>query len=109
MVIAGATGPRDFMVNGIYEPTEETCHGLPVYHCKDSPDYWLEYIPTNEVGSWYVKSTVNRGPKSTTSYAYCKTVDKDGLPYTTVTGGWSVSTGNGFVKQSTVTCKFVNY
>lgn len=57
--ISGATGPSGPSINGIYEPTEEICGGWPVYHKRDDPEKWLEYIvATNE---WYVKPTTDKG------------------------------------------------
>ena len=40
VIIAGATGPRAYMVNGTYEPIDEVCNEMPVYRNKDSTDYW---------------------------------------------------------------------
>lgn len=42
VIIAGATGPRAYMVNGTYEPTDELCNDMPVYRNKDSTDYWYD-------------------------------------------------------------------
>jgi hypothetical protein len=56
---------------------------------------------------WYVKLTEHRGPSTLTCYGWvvCSTVvNEPCLPHCSVAGVWNVSTGNGFVVQSTVTC-----
>jgi hypothetical protein len=103
VVIAGATGPRQNMVNGTYEPTDERCSGVPVYHNKDSDDYWLELCQNAGVWKWYVKATEYRGETNLTAYGYCA-CDADSAPHkiclpTDIKGKWFVSTGNGFKEQ----------
>ena len=52
--LSGATGPRAYMVNGLYEPVDgEMCNDMPVYRSKDASDYWLEYTSFN--GTWKCK------------------------------------------------------
>jgi hypothetical protein len=102
--IRGATGPRAYLVNGVYEPTNDTCNGQPVYRCKDSPDYWLEYTTFNARNKWYVKSTQYRGATSSTSYAYCEMQGGSALSYSRARS-WTVSTGGGFEAQPAVVCE----
>ncbi len=49
--IKGATVDRCKYVNGIFEPTDETCNDMPVYRRKGDPDTWLEMVKTN-AGTW---------------------------------------------------------
>jgi hypothetical protein len=51
ILIEGATVDRAKYVNGIFEPTSETCNGMTVYQKKGDPDTWLEVVKTN-TGSW---------------------------------------------------------
>jgi hypothetical protein len=98
VVITGATGAREHMVNGTYEPTNELCTGMPVYKNKDTEDFWLECCMTGSTYKWYIKQTEYRGPKCLTSYGYvpCSTKTSEvGLPQDSVPGEWNVSTGQG--------------
>jgi hypothetical protein len=38
-------------LNGIFEPTSETCNGMTVYQKKGDIDTWLEVVKT-ATGSW---------------------------------------------------------
>jgi tellurite resistance-related uncharacterized protein len=45
-------------VNGIFEPTDETCNDMPVYRKKGDPDTWLDMVKTN-AGTWRWYAFVN--------------------------------------------------
>lgn len=57
---------RSKYVNGVFEPTDEVCNGMPVYQKMGDADTWLEMVKT-VTGSWrwYVKPTRERGPDNT--------------------------------------------
>lgn len=65
VVIKGSIEDRSKYVNGVFEPTDEVCNGLPVYQKMGDPDTWLEMVKTNAgTWRWYVKPTKERGPDS---------------------------------------------
>ena len=53
---------RSKYVNGTFEPTDETCNGMPVYQKKGETDTWLEMVKCKSGGwRWYVKPTKEKG------------------------------------------------
>ena len=54
VIIQGATMNRSKYVNGIFEPTKETCNDMPVYRKKGDPDVWLEMVQTGDGWRWCV-------------------------------------------------------
>ena len=48
--LRGVARPMSY-INGVYEPTQEACHGWPVYKKKSSDNQWLEYHMPSTVGS----------------------------------------------------------
>lgn len=71
VIIKGSTVDRSKYVNGVFEPTDEVCNGMPVFQKMGDPDTWLEMVKTT-TGSWrwYVKPTKERGPDKSTCFGY---------------------------------------
>ena len=59
VIIENVTGPHEFDINGVYEPTIELCGGLPAFQKKGSGNVWLEYYSSK----WYVRPKIDRGTK----------------------------------------------
>jgi hypothetical protein len=51
IIVKGATADRAKFLNGVFEPTDEVCNGMPVYQKKGDPGTWLEMVKTN-AGCW---------------------------------------------------------
>ena len=104
ILIEGATVDRAKYVNGVFEPTAETCNGMPVYQKKGEPDIWLEVVKT-EGGywRWYVKPTNERGPESSVCFGYGHSHSK-GFPQHCEPGEWCCYDGSKFVVEHSITC-----
>ena len=69
IIVSGATVDRSKYVNGVFEPTDEVCNGMPVYQKKGEPDTWLEMVKCKSGGwRWYVKPTKERGADKSTCF-----------------------------------------
>jgi hypothetical protein len=64
--IRGACKPVSH-INGIYEPTETSCNGWPVYKKRGGDSHWLEYHSY----AWQVKPNTFRGTKKCWAYVQC--------------------------------------
>ena len=95
MRIEGVTGANAGNVNGIFEPTDEMCDGLPVYRKKGNADIWLEF--NTSVMDWFVRPTSSRGTSK--GWAYVK-LESLCLPQDISTGRWHVWTGERFELQA---------
>jgi hypothetical protein len=105
--IKGAIVDRSKFVNGIFEPTDETCNGMPVYRKKGDPDTWLEMVKTaSGTWRWYVKPTKERGPDKSICFGY-GTSDDVVLPQNCKKECWYVYDNTAFVKEVQVTCELV--
>ena len=107
MVISGATVDRAKYVNGTFEPTNETCNGVPVFQKKGEPDTWLEMVKCKSGGwRWYVKPTKEKGPDKSVCFGYGHN-DHVVFPYECTPQNWSVYDGSKFVIESQVRCELV--
>ena len=87
VVIANATGPNAFTVNGVYEPTLEVCCGLPAFQKKSDKDLWLEYFNSK----WRILGTAGRGTNS--GWAFIS-AERPCLPQDCNMGEWQVAVGS---------------
>ena len=55
-------------INGIFEPTSETCDGWPVYAMRGNSNSILEF--SGKTSSWQIKKKSDKGKN--TGWAYCK-------------------------------------
>lgn len=63
--LRGVGRPMSY-INGVYEPTNESCCGWPVYKKQSSDNQWLEYhLPSRE---WQIKPTSCKGSKKNWAY-----------------------------------------
>ena len=104
LLIEGATANRAKYLNGVFEPTKETCNGMTVYQKKGEPDTWLEVVKTN-AGSWrwYVKPTKERGADKSVCFGYGVSQSK-GFPQHCRAGEWCCHDSDEFVVEPTITC-----
>ena len=104
IIISGATVDRSKYVNGVFEPTDETCNGMPVYQKKGEPDTWLEMVKCKSGGwRWYVKPTKEKGSDKSVCFGYGHH-DDIVLPNNCTAANWSVYDGSKFVIEAQVTC-----
>lgn len=102
--IKGATVDRSKYVNGIFEPTDETCNDMPVYRRKGDSDTWLEMVKTN-AGSWrwYVKPTKEKGPGSSICFGYGASKDIC-FPQNCDQEGWFCYDDKKFQNEKCISC-----
>lgn len=91
-------------MNGIFEPTDETCNGLPVYQRKGDPDTWMEMVRTN-IGTWrwYIKPTKEKGPESSICFGYGSSTDIV-FPQDCECGGWLCYDDTKFENEKSIIC-----
>jgi len=84
--IRGATGDKDWKVNGLYLVTDEVSGGMPLYK-KQGAERWLEYHVSE--GCWMSRSTDNKGQEleHCNAYVIC---DVGVLPDKAPRGAWRV-------------------
>lgn len=94
--LRGVGRPMSY-VNGVYEPTNESCCGWPVYKKQSSDNQWLEYhLPSRE---WQIKPTSCKGTKKNWAY-----VSSDPThPELCTDSAWMVLISGKHVKQEGVT------
>ena len=103
-MIAGATVDRSKYVNGTFEPTDETCNGMPVYQKKGEPDTWLEMVKCKSGGwRWYVKPTKEKGADKSVCFGYGYH-EEIVLPQNCKIDNWTVYDGSKFVVELQITC-----
>lgn len=99
--LAGATGKSEGRFNGVFEPSDETQNGFPVYRKKADTDTWIELVNGASGWRWYLKPTANKGPESSICFAYYQ-CDEHNIPLPSeCTAAWNIHTASGFVTQPT--------
>jgi hypothetical protein len=107
VVIKGSRVDRSKYVNGIFQPTDEVCNGMPVYQKMGDPETWLEMVKTNAgTWRWYVKPTKERGAEKSTCFGYGMSNDVV-LPQDCDGGMWHVHDSSAFVLEPDVTCDLI--
>ena len=92
VLLSGATGSNADKINGIFEPTSETCDNLPVYKKKDTKEeIWLEF--NKGLSYWFIRSTSNRG--TNVGWSYCA-VSLPCLPQGCPASKWQIYNGKEF-------------
>jgi hypothetical protein len=89
--VQGITGPKETLINGVYDPTSESCSGWPVYQKRGDPDTWLEWL----CGKWIVKATADKGQAK----GYGKVASDPASAPECVFGGWQVHNGSAWKNQ----------
>jgi len=94
--LRGVGRPMSY-INGVYEPTNESCCGWPVYKKQSSDNQWLEYhLPSKE---WQIKPTSCKGSKKNWAY-----VSSDPThPELCTDSFWMVLVSGKHIKQEGVT------
>ena len=100
-IIAGATGPSAALVNGTYQPIDETYNGRVLFRKEGDGDKWLMYVTTDGSNYWMVSTTASKDANNGGGWAYC---NEKGLPDPTQAATWKVVDSGGFLKQPAVTC-----
>ncbi len=90
VTLKGATGPYAHLVNGVYEPTEETAGGVTAYCKRGDADTWLQYHEGSN--KWLIQSAAYRGIDG--GYAYVLSY-LHRLPDQCSGVAWEVSDGAG--------------
>lgn len=99
--LSGATGKSEGRFNGVFEPSEESQNGFPVFRKKCDADTWIELVHGASGWRWYLKPTANKGPDSSICFAYYQCDERNiPMPWETVSP-WNVHTSSGFVEQPT--------
>ena len=106
VAIRGATGLPTYLIDGVYEPTEELHDGRAVYRKQDG-QRWIEYHAVTAGGKkhvWMVKPTASRGKsegymRSTAACEAAVTVEQ--VP------GWDVHDGSTWAAQASVSVQRV--
>ena len=105
--IKGAVVDRSKYVNGIFEPTDETSNGMPIYLKKGDPDTCLEMVKSADgMWRWYVKPISEKGPDKSVCFGYGTTTDVV-LPQDCKEAGWYVYDDTAFVREVGVTCTLI--
>ena len=85
-------------INGIFDPSDETLEGVPVFRKRGDPDTWLSYY--RPLKDWRIQSTKHRGAGPSLAYVVCDPVC---VPHLAPVGSWHISNGTTLVAQSSVT------
>ncbi len=96
LVISGATGPVDMLVNGVWNRSAEVAYGQPVYFKRDRPDKCLQYHAPNS--QWVMRSLASRG----TVYRYAFVDCEAGVPLEKCSNAWRVGNGVSMVSQPVI-------
>jgi len=96
--ISGATGTNAFVVNGVYEVTDEISGGMPVYK-KQEGEQWLEYHVSKS--RWMAKDLKDKGQDKYVGYA-CVACALGVLPDKASRGTWQVVDGVSWPSQASL-------
>ena len=104
ITIAGAQGRNAGIINGNYDPTEESTGDMPVY-AKRGGGVWLEYwAPTKR---WIVRTTEFRGTDKGQAKLlhpdWARTTDLPRLPHL-AKGVWNVTVAAGTYEDQPSVC-----
>jgi hypothetical protein len=104
VVIEGATVDRSKYVNGVFEPTKESCNDMTVYQKKGDPDICMEVVKISPgEWRWCIKPAKGRGPDASVCFGYGRQYEK-GPPQQCRASKWCCYDGSSFVTESTITC-----
>jgi ankyrin repeat protein len=103
LVISGASGPQAFIVNGIFDASEEIFQGQSVYIKRNNPELCIHFWAAS--GSWFVASIANNAAKGNKGHACIK--HTGGLEAASSLSTWRVANGKIFTDQHEVRVRFL--